>query len=132
MSIAAYKRTISDTETPRQIERRVLAQVTADLERKCSEFDNSKQRIDRLQCLADGLRYDVWKNEKIWLTFKADLADAGNSMNPTLKASLLSIAIWVERHSQGVMAGAKDILPLVEVNRSIIQGLDGKAFSTAE
>ncbi|MDX2482325.1 MAG: flagellar biosynthesis regulator FlaF, partial [Pseudodonghicola sp.] len=33
MGIAAYKRTISQTETPRQIERRVLSRATSELER---------------------------------------------------------------------------------------------------
>lgn len=132
MGITAYKRTISETESPRQIERRVLVHVTSRLEQRQEEFDAAERRIDRLQILADGLRHDVWKNEQVWMAFKADLADKDNGLNPELRASLLSLAIWVEKHSQGIMAGSKGIKPLVDVNKSIIQGLSGKPFNVAD
>ena len=56
MSIAAYKRTISDTESPRQIERRVLSSVTAEMESKYLAFDQAETLGDKLALLADGLR----------------------------------------------------------------------------
>ena len=39
MSIAAYKRTIRESESPRQIERRVFARVTSELEKHSQDFD---------------------------------------------------------------------------------------------
>lgn len=132
MTIAAYKRTISETEAPRQIERRILAQVTAELEREHVKFDEAERRIDKLQLLADGLRHSLWKNEQIWMAFKADLVEEGNALDPQLKSSLLSLALWVERHTQSVMAGSLKIKPLIDVNRSVFQGLEGRAFQAVE
>ena len=130
MSLAAYKRTISHTEAPRQMERRILAQVTSELEKQCSEFDSNDRRIERLQVLADGLRHTLWKNQQVWMTFKMDLLEQDNSLNPALRASLLSLAVWVEKHTQSVMSGGKNIRPLIDINRSIIDGLGGQAFGT--
>ncbi|PCH66413.1 MAG: flaF protein [Rhodobacteraceae bacterium] len=131
MSITAYKRTISDTEAPRQIERRVLVQATADLERYL-EFDETEERSDKLRILASGLRDAIWKNERIWLTFKHDLAGKENSLPPDLRANLISLAIWVEDHSEAVMKGAEQIGPLIGINRSIIRGLNGSTLREAE
>ena len=131
MSVAAYKRTISHTEAPRQIERRILAQVTSELEQQFEAFDSTERRIDRLQLLADGLRHTLWKNQMIWATFKMDLLEKDNALNPNLRAGLVSLAVWVENHTQSVMAGGKTVRPLIDVNRSIIDGLGGRAFSAA-
>ncbi|WP_372886861.1 flagellar biosynthesis regulator FlaF [Shimia sp.] len=132
MTIAAYKRTISETESPRQIERRILAQVTAELERDYLKFDQAESKIEKLELLADGLRHSLWKNQQVWMAFKADLAEQGNAFDPQLKAALLSLALWVERHTQHVMAGSLGIKPLIDINRSIFQGLEGRAFQTVE
>ena len=132
MTVAAYKRTISDTEAPRQIERRVLAKVTAELEQSYLAFDQSDRRIERLQLLADGLRNVLWKNERVWMAFKFDLAEQENGLSPELKASLISLAIWVEQHTQALMAGSRQIRPLIDVNRTIIQGLGGMVLEAAE
>ncbi len=131
MSITAYKRTISDTEAPRQIERRVLVQVTAELER-FPEFDAVETRIEKLQILASGLRDAVWRNERVWLTFKHDLAEKENALPPDLRATLISLAIWVESHSTAVMMGTETIGPLISINRSIIRGLSGNTLREAE
>lgn len=132
MSLAAYKRTISDTESPRQIERRVLNGVTAELDRRAKEFDSTEKRIEKLQILADGLRHDVWRNQQIWMAFKSDLLNRQNGFDPQLRSSMLSLAVWVENHTQAVLAGAKKIQPLVEVNQSIIKGLEGGTFGNTE
>lgn len=131
MSVAAYKRTISHTEAPRQIERRILAQVTSDLEQQFEEFDKTDRRMDRLTILANGLRHTLWKNQMVWSTFKMDLLEKENGLNADLRAGLVSLAVWVESHTQSVMAGGKTVRPLIDVNRSIIDGLGGRAFSTA-
>ncbi|MBM1689255.1 flagellar biosynthesis regulator FlaF [Sulfitobacter geojensis] len=131
MSVTAYKRTISHTEAPRQIERRILAQVTSELESQYQAFDSAERRLDRLQILADGLRHTLVKNQMVWSTFKMDLTEAENGLTPELKATLISIALWVESHTQGVLAGGKLVRPLIDINRSIIDGLSGRSFETA-
>lgn len=131
MSVAAYKRTISHTEAPRQIERRILAQVTSELEQQFQAFDNTDDKLERLQILADGLRNSLWRNQKVWTAFKMDLAQSDNALSPDLRASLLSLAAWVDTHTTGVMSGARKVKPLIDINRSIIDGLSGRIFETA-
>jgi len=131
MSVTAYKRTISHTEAPRQIERRILAQVTSELENQFHAFDTAERKMDRLQLLADGIRHSLWKNQMVWMAFKMDLAEHENGLSPELRASIMSLAIWVEKHTQSVLAGGKTIKPLVDINRSIIDGLSSRRFETA-
>lgn len=132
MSITAYKRTISDTETPRQIERRVLSSVTAELESRQLDFDQAEKPGEKLAMLANGLRDSLWYNERIWMTMRNDLAESGNALSPDLRAGLISLALWVETHTQGVMKGEKKIKPLLDVNRSIIRGLEGNPMHVME
>ncbi|MFC2970551.1 flagellar biosynthesis regulator FlaF [Acidimangrovimonas pyrenivorans] len=131
MSIAAYKRTIIETEAPRQIERRILAQVTGQLEQHQEKFDASGDLSERLSLLAGDLRACLWDNEQVWLMLRSDLSEPENALPPQLRAGLLSIALWIERQTNLVMRGTGNIGPLVEVNRSIIRGLAGDA-GTAE
>ena len=65
MSVTAYKRTISHTEDPRQIERRILASVTSKLENKFEAFDGAAEKSQKLQMLADGLRDTLWENQRV-------------------------------------------------------------------
>lgn len=132
MSIAAYKRTISETESPRQIERRVLSSVTAEMESKYLAFDQAQSSAEKLSLLADGLRDTLWYNERIWMTMRNDLAETGNALSPDLKAGLISLALWVETHTQGVLKGEKTVKPLLDVNRSIVRGLEGNPMRVME
>lgn len=132
MSIAAYKRTISDTESPRQIERRVLSSVTAEMESNYLAFDQAETLGERLALLAGGLRDTLWYNERIWMTMRNDLAETGNALSPDLKAGLISLALWVETHTQGVLKGEKNVKPLLDVNRSIVRGLEGNPMRVME
>lgn len=132
MTIAAYKRTISATEAPRQIERRLLAQATADLERHQTSFDNAEDGSEKLSILTSGLRQAVWNNVLIWQALKSDLSQPNNAFPTELKASLISLAIWVERHSQGVMSGTKKVRPLIDINSSVFLGLGGKPMRSVE
>ncbi|SHH79557.1 flagellar biosynthesis regulator FlaF [Cognatishimia maritima] len=132
MSIAAYKRTISETESPRQIERRVLSTVTAELESKSLAFDQAEESLDKLTLLADGLRETLWYNQRVWMALRNDLADPGNALAPDLKAGLISLALWVDSHTQGVLKGEQKVRPLLDINRSILRGLEGNPMHVME
>lgn len=132
MSIAAYKRTISETESPRQIERRILSRVTSDLERFCAEYDNAEQGADRLTILSKGLNDALWQNQRVWIALQSDLAQEGNALPPALRAGLLSLAAWVHSHSQGVIKGKNKVRPLIDINHTIIRALDGHKLQVME
>lgn len=124
MSISAYRKTIAKTETPRQIERRLLTEVTSKLLEHI-DFDLLTDAESKLAALDGDLRDAIWRNEQIWLALKFDLMESENALTPQLRASLISLALWVERHSIAVLTGKQKIGPLIDVNRSIIRGLSG-------
>lgn len=132
MSIAAYKTTIRESETPRQIERRVLSRLTGDLAAKAQAFDGAGTLLDRSQLLAEGLRNDLAENQKFWNELKFDLMGSGNGLPEDLRAGLISLALWVDRQTANVLGGNAGVGALVDINRSIVAGLSGQAAQAAE
>lgn len=123
MSIKAYTRTLKTTETPRQIERRLLSRATAGLERYRDGYDGADRRA-RAQMRTPEFQQALWDNQQIWMSLKADLALPDNTLPPELRAGLLSLALWVGRQTQAVLGGGGSLAPLIEVNHNIIHGLD--------
>jgi len=132
MSVSAYKSVIRENEAPRQIERRVFAKITSELEKHAEDFDYSDTYLERLEILSSGFRAALLDNLKLWSALKFDLASANNALPPALRASLMSIAIWVERQTSEITGGETGALDLVDVNRSILDGLAGVAPSYEE
>lgn len=124
MPISAYKRTITETENPRQIERRVMSRINAKLKDACETFD-AGDAAARLQMLANGLRDTLAENEKLWSVLKQDLISPSNQMTSELRSSLISMAMFVERHTGAVLSGHGNIKALIDVNSPIIDGLSG-------
>jgi flagellar protein FlaF len=127
MTIAAYKRTIRESETPRQIERRILSNITGRLEADARTFDGDIHLSERARMLAAGLRVTLRDNQALWIALRDDLAQPANALPPPLRASLISIALWVERQTTEVLGGAAGVGVLAEVNNNIIAGLSGIA-----
>lgn len=125
MSVAAYKRIIEETETPRQIERRLLARISGLLEEHQIYFDAAAP-ADRLPLLAGELSSALWQNERLWQSLMLDVAQPANALPPAIKAGILSIGNWVERHTQAVLRGTATLAALIVVNRSIERGLAGE------
>lgn len=65
-------------------------------------------------------------NVELWTVLAADLADEGNALPESLRASLISLAIFSIRHGHQVMNGKAGPDPLIEVNKSIMKGLRGE------
>lgn len=127
MSVAAYRQTIRESESPRQIERRILSQVTGRLDARALQYDRAESRAERFALLGDGLREDIAENQKIWNALRLDLSDPGNALPAPLRAQLISISTWIERQSTSIIGGAAGVSSLVAVNRAIVDGLAGKA-----
>lgn len=116
MSVNKYKATQASTENPRQTEYRLFAEVTKAL------------MAVREASAAKGLRpQEFYKaldwNRRLWLTLQMDLASNENRFPDGLKANIISIAIWVDKHSRMVLRGEADLEPLISVNRTIMEGL---------
>lgn len=62
--------------------------------------------------------------DRLWSLLLEDLADEGNGLPDALKASLISIGIWVLRRTEDLRQGkTEDFAALIEVSESIHKGL---------
>lgn len=125
MSMSAYKRTIAETENPRDIERRVLSRVTADLAAIQAEYDGEESKLSRIAILTEKLREPLTQNLKIWTTLKQDLVGPGNQLSERVRADLISLAGFVEKQTVEILGGRGSVQSLLDVNRPIINGLSG-------
>lgn len=114
MSLNAYQRVRSLVETPRAAEHRLMTQITGEM------------MMARDADLRGGpLMQILHRNREAWNVLSADCAAPGNGLPDALRAGIVSIALWVDRFTSDVMAGREAIDHLIDVNRSIIDGLVG-------
>jgi flagellar biosynthesis activator protein FlaF len=117
MGLAAYQQTQTRTETPRDLEYRLFAQVTlAMMDLKAVPKSDLARWIDILD----------W-NRRVWSFFSNDCLREGNQLPQALRASIVSLAIWVGKYTSEVMRGQGDIDDLIDINRTIMQGLSSAA-----
>ena len=115
MSLQAYQQAATRAESPRDAEYRLFAQVTrALLEAAQLDPKDLSGRIDALD----------W-NRRLWSTLAADCSHPDNGLPKPLRASIISLSMWVSRHTTLVIKGEDEIEALIEVNRMIMQGLAG-------
>ena len=121
MSLQAYKQATQRAENPREMEYRLFGQVTRALiaagELDASDFVGRMDALD-------------W-NRRLWTTLATDCADPDNGLPAPARASIISLSIWVSRHTSAVMRGEETIEPLVEINRMIMQGLSPSGAAEA-
>lgn len=131
MSVSAYKRTMRETESPRDIERRIFSRITAALATYAETYDTAETEMARLQVMASSLQAALAENIRLWSALKADLSHPDNALQPELRAGLLSLAFFVERQTRSVLRGQGKVAPLVSTNRMIIEGLAGNPSQDA-
>lgn len=108
----AYQQSANTTETPREIEYRLIGQVTAALIRAQEPGIEQQQKVDAL----------LW-NRSIWSAFRVDLLDPENKLPKELRASLVSLSIFVEKETADAIDGNVDLEALIDINKSIMEGL---------
>ena len=109
---AAYDRVQNTTQAPRQVEYRLLAQVTSALRAAKEKPDDRPNFYNAL----------VW-NKKVWDAFLCDLADDRNQLPSPMRNQLINLAAWVSRQTFAVMDGNASIDALIDVNTNIMDGL---------
>ncbi|HEY3811796.1 MAG TPA: flagellar biosynthesis regulator FlaF [Caulobacteraceae bacterium] len=121
MSLRAYQKVAQRAENPREQEYRLFGEVTrALLEASKADPKDFKARISALD----------W-NRRMWSVLATDCAQPSNSLPPTMRATIISLSLWVSRHSSAVMRGKESFDPLIEVNRAMMQGLGGGSAEAA-
>lgn len=121
MSLQAYKTAATRAETPREMEYRLFGQVTRAL-MHASTVDRSDiaTRIDALD----------W-NRRLWSALATDCSNSDNSMDKGLRAQIISLSLFVGRHSSDIMRGEGDFETLIDINRMVMQGLAGPGSAQA-
>ena len=115
MSYSAYKKSVQLTESPRETEYRAFVLATGRLLEAARENDGIK------------LCHAAQFNRELWSVLQTDLSEPANPLPDALKANLISLSLWVDRHTSLVMQGRASVDSLVEVNKQIMEGLRGLA-----
>jgi flagellar protein FlaF len=121
MSLQAYQQAATRAESPRDLEYRLFAQVTRAL-MEAAQLDKTEfgKRMDALD----------W-NKRMWSTLASECNRADNALPAPLRASIISLSIWVGKHTSLVIRNQEEFEPLIEINRMIMQGLAGGAQAAA-
>jgi flagellar protein FlaF len=116
MTLQAYQNTQRITEEPRTTEYRLFGQVTGAL-------------IDVQKTGKDGgpLVEAIDWNKKLWRTLAADCMDERNQLPQEVRAKIVSLSLWIAKYSRKVTREGASLDPLIQVNRTIMQGLTGAA-----
>lgn len=113
MSLNAYQQARSYSETPRAMEYRLFSDATRDLVRAVEAGLTGVALMPALH-----------RNREIWGVFSLLCKDDRNALPAELRAGIVSLAIWVDRHTSAVVQGKERAADLIEVNRSIMAGLE--------
>ena len=112
MSLGAYQKVQRTTESPRDAEYRLFGTVTSALIEAKGLDKLDKKLIEALD----------W-NRRMWSVLAGDCAGEGNGLPEALRAQIISISLWVSKYSSEVMRGKGDIEDLIDINKTIMEGL---------
>ena len=117
MSLQAYRQAATRSEGPRETEYRIFGEVTrALIEASQSSPDDYLKRIDALD----------W-NRRLWSTLACDCAQPENELPQAVRAQIISLSMWVGRHTSAVVRKEEQFEPLIDINRIMMQGLAARA-----
>ncbi len=116
MTLKAYQNTQRIVENSRDTEYRLFGEVTGAL-------------MNAHRCGASGgpLIEAVDWNRRLWRTLATDCLDDNNQLPKEMRAKIVSLSLWVAKYSKRVAREGAALTPLIEINRSIMQGLGGAA-----
>jgi|APCry1669190591_1035303.scaffolds.fasta_scaffold04277_2 flagellar biosynthesis activator protein FlaF len=113
MSLQAYKTAAQRSESPREAEYRLFGEVTRALI-DAAQLDRTEiaKRMDALH----------W-NRQLWSVLATECSDPTNGLPPAVRAQIISLSLFVNRHTSAIMRGEETFDELIDVNRTIMQGL---------
>lgn len=100
-------------QTPKEIEYKAFAKVTRGL--KLAAENAASDIGQRAKALHE--------NRQLWTILATDLAGAGNKLQPSLRADLLSLAAFSINQSSLAMKNPALLAGLIDVNTTIMRGL---------
>lgn len=121
MSLQAYKTAATRAENPRETEYRLFGQVTRALMHAATvDASDVSTRIDALD----------W-NRRLWSALATDCSSPDNAMDKNLRARIISISLFVSRHSSAIMRNEDDFEALIDINKMVMQGLAASGAAQA-
>lgn len=113
MSLRAYQQASQRAETPREVEYRLFGTVTRAL------IDAAELPVHETGARMEALDW----NRRMWAALAADCGSQGNTLPAPLRAQMISLSLWVGRHTSAVMRKEEEFGPLIDINKIIMQGL---------
>lgn len=116
MYASVYREMVEDTAASiRANERQAFARSIELLQRAQEKGRGSRESVEALLFV-----------HQLWTLLLEDLAHEGNGLPNSLKASLISIGIWILRRAEDIRQGkTEDFTALIDVSRTISHGLKG-------
>jgi flagellar protein FlaF len=99
-------------EDPRVTEYRLFGQVTGAL-----------LHAKQANAVGAPLVEAVDRNLRLWRTLAANCLDDRNTLTQEARAKIISQSLWVAKYSRSVTREKAPLDPLIEINRTIMQGL---------
>ncbi len=121
MGLQAYQQAAARAENPKDAEYRLFGQVTRAL--------MDAQKLPETQ-IAGRVEALDW-NRRLWSALATDCGQPENALPMALRAQIISISIWVGKHTSAVIRREEEIDPLIDINRIIMQGLHGASPDAA-
>jgi flagellar protein FlaF len=116
MTVKAYHNAQLATENPRATEYRLFGKITGAL----IEAQKIRGKPGPLAEVLD------W-NKQLWRTLASDCLDDRNQLPKDVRAKIISLSLWVAKYSKSVTRDGAPLDPLIQVNRTIMQGLQDAA-----
>ena len=118
LAAQCYAQSAAPIRTPRNTEYEAISQITRKLKAALSPADNKDMSL-----LADAIH----RNRQLWVILASSVAEDDNLLPDELRAGLFSLAEFVRKHSAKVLMENADGSVLVDINMSIMQGLNARA-----
>ena len=112
MSLNAYRRAQEIGASPRATEYRLMSQITAEM-----------LAAQEAGMTGAALMPALHRNRRRWGSFASVCAAPAHRLPADLCARIISLALWVDRHTSEVVRGRESIEDLIAINRVLIEGL---------
>ena len=115
----AYARVATTTASPREIEAKALLMAANKLQAVMTNADATFQQM------SDALMF----NRKLWTIFLSEAHRDGNPQPLEVRQKIANIGVFVLSHTAALQISRQrqHLKPLIEINRNIAAGLDGRA-----
>lgn len=117
LALKAYGDVQQRTASDKEIEHALFTQITQDLDRVANEEKPVPSEW------ADAIS----RNLQLWTLLATDLMGTANALPEETKKGLLILSEFVRRTSMTVLSGGEGLADLIEINQTIVKGLDGEA-----